>query len=150
VKCPGTISRLAFSNKCIVRISLHCLTEMICRHLDKQNHALMETYRAMSHELHKLQVSLRYHYAFILSKILYWSIALILYLYIGWRGNNHAEVIWADVCGRASSKGTSLVLLFWIWTVLLELLSIVSFTIKPVNFMYIQYNRGLSQQLKFH
>ncbi|XP_047085133.1 uncharacterized protein LOC124696449 isoform X1 [Lolium rigidum] len=26
------------------------------RHLDKQNHALMETYRAMSHELHKLQV----------------------------------------------------------------------------------------------
>uniref|UniRef100_A0A453GDB4 Uncharacterized protein n=1 Tax=Aegilops tauschii subsp. strangulata TaxID=200361 RepID=A0A453GDB4_AEGTS len=31
------------------------------RHLDKQNHALMETYRAMSHELHKLQVSLRYY-----------------------------------------------------------------------------------------
>uniref|UniRef100_A0A453IQP8 Uncharacterized protein n=1 Tax=Aegilops tauschii subsp. strangulata TaxID=200361 RepID=A0A453IQP8_AEGTS len=26
------------------------------RHLDKQSHALMETYRAMSHELHKLQV----------------------------------------------------------------------------------------------
>jgi len=26
------------------------------RHLDKQNHTLMETYRAMSHELHKLQV----------------------------------------------------------------------------------------------
>ncbi|KAM0905380.1 hypothetical protein ACQ4PT_017419 [Festuca glaucescens] len=26
------------------------------RHLDKQNHVLMETYRAMSHELHKLQV----------------------------------------------------------------------------------------------
>ncbi|OEL22333.1 hypothetical protein BAE44_0016647 [Dichanthelium oligosanthes] len=26
------------------------------RHLDKQNEALMETYRAMSHELHKLQV----------------------------------------------------------------------------------------------
>ncbi|KQK23037.1 uncharacterized protein LOC100831704 [Brachypodium distachyon] len=26
------------------------------RHLDKQNKALMETYRAMSHELHKLQV----------------------------------------------------------------------------------------------
>ncbi|XP_047085648.1 uncharacterized protein LOC124697049 [Lolium rigidum] len=26
------------------------------RHLDKQNDALMETYPAMSHELHKLQV----------------------------------------------------------------------------------------------
>ncbi|XP_062209159.1 uncharacterized protein LOC133910937 [Phragmites australis] len=26
------------------------------KHLDKQNQALMETYRAMSHELHKLQV----------------------------------------------------------------------------------------------
>ncbi|GJN30671.1 hypothetical protein PR202_gb18998 [Eleusine coracana subsp. coracana] len=28
----------------------------ISKHLDKQNQALMETYRAMSHELHKLQV----------------------------------------------------------------------------------------------
>ncbi|BAS82855.1 Os03g0205150, partial [Oryza sativa Japonica Group] len=26
------------------------------KHLDKQNQALMETYRAMSHELHKVQV----------------------------------------------------------------------------------------------
>ncbi|KAG8073921.1 hypothetical protein GUJ93_ZPchr0006g42062 [Zizania palustris] len=26
------------------------------KHLDKQNQVLMETYRAMSHELHKLQV----------------------------------------------------------------------------------------------
>uniref|UniRef100_A0A0D9VQY0 Uncharacterized protein n=1 Tax=Leersia perrieri TaxID=77586 RepID=A0A0D9VQY0_9ORYZ len=28
----------------------------VSKHLDKQNEALMETYRAMSHELHKLQV----------------------------------------------------------------------------------------------
>jgi hypothetical protein len=28
----------------------------VSKHLDKQNQALMETYRAMSHELHKLQV----------------------------------------------------------------------------------------------
>ncbi|KAF8673678.1 hypothetical protein HU200_048425 [Digitaria exilis] len=28
----------------------------LSKHLDKQNQALMETYRAMSHELHKLQV----------------------------------------------------------------------------------------------
>ncbi|KAL6867641.1 hypothetical protein ACP4OV_015665 [Aristida adscensionis] len=28
----------------------------VSKHLDKQNKALMETYRAMSHELHKLQV----------------------------------------------------------------------------------------------
>ncbi|KAG0552287.1 hypothetical protein BDA96_01G495400 [Sorghum bicolor] len=27
----------------------------VSKHLDKQNRALMETYRAMSHELHKLQ-----------------------------------------------------------------------------------------------
>nr|TKW25449.1 hypothetical protein SEVIR_3G120500v2 [Setaria viridis] len=30
--------------------------QAICRHLDKQNQALMGTYRAMSHELHKLQL----------------------------------------------------------------------------------------------
>ncbi|XP_066355643.1 uncharacterized protein [Miscanthus floridulus] len=28
----------------------------VSKHLDKQNQALMETYRAMSHELHKLQI----------------------------------------------------------------------------------------------
>ncbi|CAN6196199.1 unnamed protein product [Urochloa humidicola] len=28
----------------------------VSKHLDKQNQALMETYRSMSHELHKLQV----------------------------------------------------------------------------------------------
>ncbi|XP_066388538.1 uncharacterized protein [Miscanthus floridulus] len=28
----------------------------VSKHLDKQNQALMETYRAMSHELHKMQI----------------------------------------------------------------------------------------------
>lgn len=122
--------------------------------MDKQNQALMETYRAMSHELHKVQVSfiwrvLEYEASLCLGSNFLDSNTLKMLVCTGGRRNNHAQVIWADVCRRTSSEGMPLtdMLILWKWNVTLLMLFSPKYSLGAADLIIIL---PLSDLLIFH